>query len=70
MKLFWHRKQEAETTLERDIGLSNEVDKLKRRTHQTAEKADEDITKLNDLLRANGITLNISIATGGHHRSK
>lgn len=67
---FWHHKQEKEDVAKHDVVLADEVEALKKRAHQSAEKADRDINKLNDLLRANGITLNISIATGGHHRGK
>jgi predicted ribonuclease YlaK len=66
--MFWHHKRETKATAEHDVVMSEEVEALKKKAHQSAEKASRDINKLNDLLRANGITLNISIATGGHKR--
>jgi hypothetical protein len=53
---------------EQDHESSVEVTEMKHKAHQTAVQADKDIKKLNRLLRANGITLKIYIAGGGHHK--
>lgn len=66
MGLFWKHKESAQKTARIDEGRSSEVEAIKLRAHNSAERADWQINRLNDLLRANGITLNISIATGGH----
>lgn len=67
MSLFWKRKQNiiAEKVAERANEIK--VDQIKHQTHETATQANKDIKKLNSLLRANGITLKIHIASGGHH---
>lgn len=49
-----------------DIESEMEVESIKRETHDTIKKADKAAKNLKSLLDANGITLNISIATGGH----
>lgn len=66
MSLFWKRRAHIEADSKTKEASSNEVTKLNRQTHQTADQANRDINKLNDLLRANGITLKIHIASGGH----
>jgi hypothetical protein len=70
MGLIFNRKKSQASTVRSDVTSSNEVERLKGKAHKTAERTNQDIEKLNSLLRANGITLNISIATGGHHRAK
>lgn len=47
-------------------GTSKEVSKLQKKTHRSADKAEQDIQRLNELLKANGITFRIHIATKGH----
>lgn len=46
------------------------VEAIKQDTHDKIQQAEDAAKGLNTLLRANGITLNISIATGGHTRGK
>lgn len=58
--MFWIPKKRQRT-------VDPDIEKMKRKTHDSAAKADKNIKKLNDLLEANGITLKIYIATGGHH---
>lgn len=53
--------------IKQDNASSQQVVQLKSQAHQTAAKADKDIQRLNSLLKANGITLKIHIASGGHH---
>lgn len=55
--MFWKKK------------APTELDKVKRRTHRSADKADKDIQRLNTLLKANGITLKIYIATQEHRHA-
>lgn len=64
MSLFGRKRQDVE---KQDAEASREVRRLKAETHKTAMQADRDIRKLNSLLRANGITLQIYHATGGGH---
>ena len=66
MKLPWNRKREKAQE-QKQIDNSREVADLKHLTHVTAEKANKDIERLNKLLEAKGITLNIHRASGGHH---
>lgn len=66
MALFWRRKQIIEKEKEHDRQSSIEVVALKKKTYRTAEQTNRDIDKLNRLLRADGITLKIHIASGGH----
>jgi hypothetical protein len=48
-------------------GTASEVDRLKDRTHDSVARTDENIQRLNRLLRSNGITLKIYKATHGNH---
>ncbi len=63
---LWNRKHEREVVAH-DKASSVEVTALTRKSHATAEKANRDIQKLNRLLRADGITLKIHVASGGRH---
>jgi hypothetical protein len=68
---FWKRNKvlEAEKQhLKQRGGSYVEVLELKRKTHKAAEDTAKDIERLNRLLQADGITLEIHIATGaGRH---
>lgn len=65
MKWFWSRhKMEHEVEHHRKRS-ADEVKKLKRRTARSTGTAHRNIQNLNELLRANGITFNIHVATGG-----
>lgn len=70
MGIFFNRRQSKIENRATDVLCSREVDLLKQQTHRKVEEANESITKLNALLRANGITLDISIATGAHRRGR
>lgn len=67
MNLLWHRHQHITDSLKEDKVSSVEVTKITRKGHQSAAKADKEIVKLNKLLKADGITLKIYIASRGHH---
>ena len=66
MSWFFSRKQNDENNLQDDRNSSAEIFRIKRKGHTTIDKADAEITKVNRLLKANGITLKIHIASGGH----
>ena len=63
---FWNHKQHQRETEQHDVESTVEVVQLKEKAHMSANKADKDIQRLNKLLSANGITLKIHIASGGH----
>lgn len=67
MSWFFHHKQNVRDNLQDDNISSIEITQIKRKGHRTIDKADKEITKVNNLLKANGITLKIHIASGGHH---
>lgn len=47
---------------------AKEAVKIKRSTTRKIQKAEDSVSNLHSLLKANGITLRIHIATGGDHR--
>lgn len=67
MGLFFRHNRTVKRTVSSDAAMSCAIDDLKSPMNETVDQASKDIRKLNALLRANGITLNISIATGGNH---
>lgn len=67
MALFWHRKRTIGREKLADEKSSKEVNRMTKEVHQTAYKTNQDIKRLNDLLKSNGITFKIHIATGGKH---
>lgn len=67
MLWFKKRKLEKDMQCDHDEQSAIEVVELKSKVHQSAERSKKDIDKLNRLLKANGITLKIHIATGGRH---
>jgi hypothetical protein len=69
MGLFFNRKKSNRETVLVDTASDVEIEAIKRETHKKIQTAAQATESLNSLLRANGITLNISIATGGHHRA-
>lgn len=71
MRWFWNRRKMAEEVAQHERQSSIEVVQLKKKSGQTTAQAHRDITRLNDLLKADGITLKIHIATrGGHHSAR
>lgn len=70
MGLLFNRKQSTREATKTDAGNSGEVEAIKKETHQKIQEAGTATKNLNSLLSANGITLNISIATGGHNRGR
>lgn len=70
MALFWRRRKTIEEDQERDKLSSIEVVEIKALAHQSATQTKKDIDKLNRLLKANGITLKIHIATHGGRNAK
>lgn len=70
MLWFKQKKQKQAMQCEHDNQSSIEVVEMKSKVHQSAAQSKRDIDKLNKLLKANGITLRIHIATGGGHRGK
>ena len=67
MSLLWYRQKHKEDHREEAEESSVKVTQITHKGHITAEKADEEIVKVNKLLKADGITLKIHIATGGRH---
>jgi len=64
---LWHRnKKLRKKEMIAEIIQSAEIERLKQEVHESADHADRNIKKLNKLLRANGITLKIHIASGRH----
>lgn len=63
MNWFGRKKQQREIDTEQS---SNEVIAIKSRAKKTTQQTAKDIDRLNRLLKANGITLKIHIAAGGH----
>lgn len=53
-----------------DIDAELEVESIKKETHASIQQANKATKNLKSLLDANGITLNISIATGGHNHGR
>lgn len=67
MRWFWSKKQSHKEIHRHEVQSSIEVVQYKRKANQSVAQANRDIKKLNDLLRADGITLKIHIAQGGRH---
>ena len=67
MSVFWKRKQHIQEEHDADEQSHIQVLELKRRADQTARQADREIKQVKSRLEANGITLRIHIASGGHH---
>lgn len=67
MSWFSRRKQEKEHIEAVAEQSSIEVLAIKSKTAKTTKQTAKDIDRLNALLKANGITLKIHIAAGGHH---
>ena len=65
----WINKRKQATIKHEEIAeqSSIEVVALKRKTNKTAKQTSKNIDRLNKLLKANGITLKIHIATKGGH---
>ena len=59
-----HLKTEHEDVIKQS---SIEVVELKSKTKKTTIQTQKDIDRINKLLKANGITLKIHIAAGGHN---
>lgn len=70
MGFFFNRKQSNRSSVSSDATSSEKVEAITHETHQKIQQANNAAKNLNSLLKANGITLNISIATGGHDRGK
>ena len=68
MLWFNHRicKEDKEA---HEVKSTIEAVQLKKKTKKVADKTTTDIDRLNKLHKANGITLKIHIAAGGHHGS-
>ena len=68
MLFHWTKKQKdiIVATEEHEQHSYIEVVELKKQAHQSITEADKHIKSLNALLRADGITLKIHIAAGGH----
>lgn len=68
MRWFWNKKKVNQEVAEHERQSSIEVTELKGRVHQSTTQAKKDVDRLNKLLKANGITLKIHIASkgGGH----
>lgn len=66
MFFFRKRRQNAPEEEHNDASFV-EVVEMRRRLHQTTAQAKKEIDKVNSTFRANGITLKIHIASGGHH---
>jgi hypothetical protein len=64
MLFFWRKSCPDEQV----VTPSPAVVEQKRKTHKAVAEADQSIKNVNQLLRANGITLQISVATGGTRR--
>lgn len=58
------KKQVRQTAAKKS---TTEVGRIKTTIHRKATESKKDIDRLNRLLRSNGITLRIHIATGGKH---
>lgn len=67
MRLLWRNKQPQLENANVDVDCHSEVDALKKEAHKSIAQADKSAKRLNALLKANGITLQINIATGGHN---
>lgn len=67
MNLFFRHKQDTNDDFKDNSAASIEVIQIKREGHKAIDKANKEITKVNDLLKANGITLKIHIASGARH---
>jgi len=66
--MSWFRRRITNAEIEVAAEQSSiEVTAIKRKTKQTTQQTAKDIDRLNKLLKANGITLKIHIAAGGHH---
>lgn len=66
MTVFWNRTRKDEA-LDEAYSSAVRVGKVKFDAHRQIDKANAEITKVNRLLKANGITLTISKAMGNHH---
>lgn len=64
--MFFFRNKKP-SKKEVDMRTPLEVERAKRRTEVAAKRANQSSQKLNKLLLANGITLQIYHATGGEH---
>ena len=67
--LWFKNKLCKEDRESHEVNSTIEAIQLKKKTKKVAEKTTTDIDRLNKLLKANGITLKIHIAAGGHHGS-
>lgn len=67
MSLFWKRKQHIAQEHALDDAVSLEVEKIKKPLHEVSKSATKSIKGVESTLRANGITLQIHVATGGRH---
>ena len=65
MGLFWGHKKSRRKERINDAHSSAEVDQIKKETLDTAEEARRKAEELNKLLLANGISVQIHIATRG-----
>lgn len=66
---MWFKRTKQER-IEEAQHTSIEVLEIKSRTHQTANQTKREIDRLNRLLKNNGITLRIHIATHGGRGAK
>jgi hypothetical protein len=68
--MLWFKPKKVEIERVAHEEQSNiEVIKLKNKTKQSVVKTKKDIDRLNKLLKANGITLRIHIATKGNNHA-
>lgn len=59
--MFWRPKKYI------SFEPNEEVLEMKKKVKQSSVQAKDDIDRLNKLLKANGITFRIHIASAGHH---
>lgn len=64
---LWRTKKELADASKQDDINDMQVKQLKKRTHRQIIRTDETAKNLNKILKANGITLKIYIARGGHY---
>ena len=65
--LFFSKHNQLRVKADKTIEASSvEVTNMQTEIKQSAVKTKRDIDRLNRLLKANGITLKIHIASGGH----
>lgn len=69
MRWFWSRQQVQLEVAQHEKRSSIEVLDIKSKTHASTQQAKKDIDRLNRLLKANGITLKIHIATRGDYHA-